>query len=739
MTPKTPIATALMALFAAPLATPAMAQQVDAPMTPAAPAMASNVQAEVALPAAVVTERAPTDDYQPGKATVGGKIPTAIRDIPQSVTVINRAVLDAQSATSLSDALRNVPGITIGGAEGGQIGNNINLRGFSARTDIYLDGFRDRGQYYRDTFNLESVEVLEGPSSMLFGRGSTGGVINQVSKKPGLTPRYEVGGTIGTDDRYRSTVDINQPLSDTAAFRINAFGQSMHSSRDIMSSKDWGVAPSLRLGIGTPTEITISALIEHNRDMPDYGLPALNGHPLSAPMNQFYGLSSDRTVQDVAVVNATVSHKFSPNLTLRNQTQYSRYSIDAIESAGHAVGIRNANGTFTALPSAPTAGLPSYSLDQLWVQLQSHDRKITDTSLSNQTELIAKFPTGPFKHTLVTGMEIGHDTYENQAYSRTGAGMSSGMIGWVPAASQSYASSIGPVTTTVGNLAQSSANIFGIYANDTVELTRHWKVVGGLRWDRFSASVNNTISKPASADQTVNFTSVRTGVIYQPTQSQSYYISYGTSFDPSLETLTVTNGTQALPPVKNRSYEVGAKWDLLGGNLSLNTALFNVNQTNARTQNPDGTYTLDGDIRVRGFELGAVGHITDHWQVIGGYMYLDPKITRALDGTQGNVLANTPRNTFTLWSTYKFAQHWEAGGGLSYMSSRYANNQNTVQVGGYTRWDAMVAYHQPKYDIQLNVWNLFDKRYFDTLIPSDGGRAVPGVGRTVLLSGKYRF
>ena len=203
-------------------------------------------------------------------ASVGSKVPTAQRDIAQSVTVITRALLQSQGATSFQDALRNAPGITIGGAEGGQIGNNINLRGFTAQNDIYLDGFRDRNQYYRDTFDLESIDVLYGPSSMLFGRGSTGGVINQVSKRANLKPSAEVSTTLGTDDRYRTTVDVNHPLSDTAALRVNAFGQSMGSSRDVMKNKDYGIAPTLRLGIGTPTEITLSALIQHNDDMPDY-------------------------------------------------------------------------------------------------------------------------------------------------------------------------------------------------------------------------------------------------------------------------------------------------------------------------------------------------------------------------------------------------------------------------------------------------------------------------------------
>lgn len=732
MMQRTPLALALTAAFTA-LAAPVHAQSSDAPAAASAPA------ASTALPQTDVNDSSIRDDYQRDVATVGGKVPTAIRDIPQSVTVIDKAVLQAQGATSFADALRNSPAITIGGAEGGQIGNNINLRGFSARTDIYLDGVRDRGQYYRDTFYLDSIEVLEGPSSMLFGRGSTGGVINQVSKQANLKPLYEVSGTVGLNDRYRGSFDINQPLSDTAALRVNGYGQDVGSTRDVMKNKDWGLAPTLKLGIGTPTQITLSALIEHNRDMPDYGTVGYNGAPLPISKNQFYGLTSDRTVQDVLVLNGKVEHKVDDSLKISNNLQFSRYRTDAIETSAHAVGVSNGAGGFTTLPTGATAGIPSYSLDQLWVQLQSHDRVITDTSLYNQTDIVKKFDTGPFRHTLIAGAELGRDTYENQTYLRTGPGQASGFLGWIPASSTAYQSSLPGVVTTNGNYASGSAETVALYANDTIELTKQWKLVGGLRWDRYKAQLSNTISSPGYATQTVNYTSVRTGVIYQPTEAQSYYFSYGTSFNPSLEALTVTNNTQALPPETNESFEIGGKWNPFDDNLSLNAALFQITKNNARTQTgTSGQYSDAGKVRVRGLELSASGHLTPNWQLMGGYMYLNSVVVQANDGTQGNVLANTPRHSATLWSTYTLG-HWEFGGGMNYMSMRYAANTNLIRVGGYTRWDATVAWHQPKYDIRLNVFNVFNKSYFDALIPSDGGRAVPGTGRTAMLTGTYRF
>jgi len=733
---NTPLAAAVLVAFATPL----YAQSTATPATgaqPGSPASASSVSAESAtLPTVKVTgQNSRSADFAPDVSSVGAKVPTALRDIPQAAVVVPKAVLQSQAASSFTDALRNVPGITIGAAEGGQIGNNINLRGFSARTDIYLDGFRDRGQYYRDTFNLESIDVLYGPSSLYFGRGSTGGVINQVSKQPTLKPRADVSLQAGTHDRYRTTVDLDTPITSTSAFRINAFGQSLGSSRDVMKSKDYGVAPEVKFGIGTPTEITLSALIQHNRDQPDYGIPALNGHPAPVNRGTFYGFTDDRTIQDVQTLNARIEHRFNDNLKLRNQTQFSHYSTEARATNAASV-LTGPLPTSTALTNG---NYTTIDPSRLFVKLQGKDRNINDHSVYNSTDVEAKFDTGFIKHDVVAGVDLSHETYSNQSFATTTPGLPSNTIAIVPLVDPTYTTRPSNAKTVATNLAESSANGVGIYANDTVSIGEHWKIVGGLRWDRYEASIHNSINAPSYATQTNYFTSVRGGVIWQPADWQSYYVSYGTSFNPSLEALTLTNNTQSLPPEHNKSYEVGAKWDLLGGGLSVTQSLFNIEKTNARTLNADGSYTLDGDVRVRGYQLGLAGHITDKWQVFGGYTYMDATILKALDGTTGKTPANTPRNMLTLWTTYAFTPHWEIGGGPIYTSSRYAANNNFVKVGGYTRWDAMAAYHAKKYDVQFNVLNLTDKNYYDALIPSDGGRAVPGNGRTFLATLNYRF
>jgi catecholate siderophore receptor len=731
---RTPLAAALFSIGTVTLAVslPAWAQSAAPAATPAAAASDANASTAPrdtgALPTVQVNDAADKNTFQAENTTVGAKVPTALRDIPQAVVVINRALLDSQGATSFQDALRNAPGVTIGGAEGGSIGNNVNLRGFAARTDIYLDGFRDRGQYYRDTFDLESIEVLYGPSSMLFGRGSTGGVINQVSKQAQLAPVSEVSAQVGTNDRYRTTVDIGRALSDTAAFRVNAFGQSVGSTRDEMRNKDYGIAPTVKFGIGTPTEVTLSALIQHNRDMPDYGVPPVNGRPVPVDKGTFYGLTDDRTIQDVQIVSARIDHRFSENFQLRNQTQYSHYVTDARESGPSAV-LTGPLSTSTALTNGNFTTLP---LTSLFARIGSHDRMISDQSLYNTTDLISKFVTGPLHHELITGLELGHDSYTNQTTARTNLPIT-------PILDPIYSATPSNSATTIGNYANAGANSVAAYANDTISIGEHWKIIAGLRWDHYQAHIANTISLPSYTSQTNNFTSVRTGVIWQPTETQSYYASYGTSFNPSLETLTVTNGQQNLPPESNRAYEIGGKWDLLNGNLSVNSSLFQITKTNARTAVSTGVYELDGNVRVNGFQTGLSGRITNKWLVFAGYTYLDAEIVEAADGTKGKTPANVPRNTATLWTTYEPFYHWEVGGGVNYMSSRYAANNDLVQVGSFARWDATVAYRQKQYDLRLNLLNLTNKYYYDSLIPSDGGRAIPANGRTVLLTGTYRF
>ncbi|HKY02138.1 MAG TPA: TonB-dependent siderophore receptor [Burkholderiales bacterium] len=678
------------------------------------------------LPEVQVKGQAEGGEYAAGTSTVGAKVPTPIRDIPQAVTVVPRAVMDAQGANTLQDALRYVPGITFSAGEGGNIGDNINLRGQSARTDVFLDGFRDRSQYSRDTFFVESVEVLKGPSSLFFGRGSTGGVINQTTKQASLAPKNEVGVTVGTEDYYRATADFNRPLSETSAFRISTLAHTNESTRDVIEAERYGVAPSFKFGIGTPTEVTLSSMHQRNREIPDYGFAVTPngtkqnpGKPMRADHDNFYGYTDDYFDQDVDVFTARVEHIFSPTLKLRNQTQYSMTSVDARPTRVQSI------DPFLKRPL---------------------DREVDDNSLFNQTDLIIKANTGSIKHTFIAGVEIGREEYERDSF------------GWTP---QDF-----PGTGSIGNPVHESlpgsgarrlddqisvdATTFAVYLNDNIEFTKQWKLAVGLRWDRYDAE-QKTIDVDGDGGGQDKFGRVdkdlsgRIGLVYQPTETQSYYISYGTSFNPSAETVSIGNNTldddgEPLPPEKNESYEIGAKWDFLNGDLSVTTALFRIDKTDARTEDPiTEEVELQGSTRVDGFEIGFSGRITPAWQVFGGYTYLDGEVRDFFDGGEsfdGNQLQNTPEHSFSFWTSYFLTPEWEVGGGFVYSSERVLNNANTAVTDGYTRYDATIAYHQKSYDIRLNVLNLSDEEYFEV---ASSGRAVPAKGRTALVTMAYRF
>jgi catecholate siderophore receptor len=733
--PFTPMAAAILAAFAAQ------------------PAYAQATQPDTRLSEVLVSGSA-DKDYAPGVSTVGGKQPAALRDVAQTVNVVNRAVLEAQAANSMTEALRNVPGITISAGEGGAIGDNINLRGFSARTDVFRDGFRDRGQYSRDTFNLEAIEVLKGASSMLFGRGSTGGVINQVSKKPSLKSSTEVTATVGTDDYYRATLDVDRRLSDTSAVRVAAFGQDLKSTRDVVRNQDFGIAPSVRLGIGTATELTLSALIQRNDDIPDYGFPILTSNgagtirkPADAPANAYYGYLDDHFKQSVNIASAALSHKFSPTLTLRSQLQISDSSTEASPSPLTSSSVRRTAEIKASPTNPPSLRDP---LSDLIASREDRDRDLSDKSVFSQTDLIAKIKSGAMLHTVTTGLELGRDKYREERYV------------WNTTTAQREINLGNPVNGTrqgqraLSRTVATTADTLGVYVNDQIDLNKQWKVVGGLRWDRFKVSSDLSLATlpagfpvdttVASAPHSDSMLSQRAGVIYQPTETQSYYLSYGTSFNPSAETVTQSASTAALDPEKNRSYELGAKIDVLEGALSFNGALFNVSKENARTTDAvTRITTLDGNVRVRGVEVGVVGRITPAWQVLAGYTLLDGKIIKSLDvgtgfdagiASQGKTLQNTPRHNASLWTTYSFLQNWEAGGGLVYASKRYVNNFESAVVDGYTRLDASLAFKQPAYDIRLNLQNATDKKYYEV---ASGGRASPVKGRAVLVTVAYRY
>ncbi len=676
-------------------------------------------------------------DYRRETSSVS-KLTEKLRDTPQAITSVTREEIDARATTAMNDALRSVPGITLGAGETSWQGTNLFLRGFTTRNDMFVDGMRDYGYYYRDPFNNSAIEVLKGPASILFGRGSTGGVIQQVSKTATRGEHRGASLLFGTDDSRRATIDIGGParlLGDTAAVRVNAMvHESEVADRDGARSDRWGVAPTLSLGLGTPTRLRVSYLHQSDDIRPDYGLPWFAGRPARVARDNFYGFDSDYLDTDVDVVTALFEHDFSPTLSIRNQTRYSRARRD-----------------FRIAEPVIPAGTPATTpVEAITISRNVFEGYSTDSFAQNQTDLFVRFATGPFQHTLVTGLELGRER-PNPVYV-TNVGVPTTNLAHPERQVYSVAQSYPRLE------AHTRADVIGVYVLDTIKFGEHWQAMLGARWDRFDSDYRSTgYSATGAVGATTNMQHVdelpsfRAGFVYKPVEQGTIYVSYGESFNPSAEGIesmvssgrAVAQANLALDPEESRTYEIGVKWDVLDGAAMLSAAAFRIEKMNARVPDPvvPGFNTLGGGQRVDGFEVEVVGRVTERWVLRAGYTYLDSEVTRTTPGGPllGAPLTMAPKNSASLWTEYAFTTELKMGLGVVNLSSRLAQNTPTsyLVAPGYTTVDAMAKYALTDHiSLQLNVSNLTDEYYFDQLHPF---HVIPGPGRTALLSMQLRY
>lgn len=655
-----------------------------------------------------------------------------LRDVPQTITVVSAQVIEQQGATTLRDVLRNVTGITFQAGEGGvPAGDQLTIRGFSARTDMYIDGLRDVGGYSRDPFNLESVEVTKGPSSVVAGRGSTGGSINQVTKTPSLQQAYSATIGAGNADYRRTSIDLNQPLAEAglenAAVRLNAMWTDTGvPGRDRVEGERWGIAPSLAFGLGTPTRVTASYTHLSQDNVPDYGLPwvpantnpGLQAYSNSRPpvdQGNFYGLTT-RDYEDIRTDTATlqIDHDFGPRLSLRSTTRYGRTYRDSVITAPR----------FASVNTSTTINR----------QLQSRD--MTDRIAAHTTTLTARLGTGTLRHALVAGVDLSREGSIN--YLRTGPTAPQTDL-FAPNPADPYP---GPIVRT-GASNEGEATGAAVYAFDTLSIGSRWEVTGGLRVDRFDAQYTQTdaagaITERSRVDDEVSW---RAGVVYKPRPTASVYAAAGTSFNPSAEGLTLTAATEALEPERTRSYEVGTKWDVLNERLSLTSAVFRTEKTNARTPgvNPgDPPTVLAGRQIVEGIEAGISGRLSSRATLFAGYALMRGEIAASNTPTEvDNALALTPEQTFNVWATYEFPWRVTAGGGVQYMDSVFRNATNTAQVPSYWLVNALVSYEVNRHlTLRLNANNLTDEVYVDRV---SGGHYIPGARRSIAISTGITF
>lgn len=678
-------------------------------------------QAEAAaLPAInVKTQREENLGYQGVKTTVG-KTPQLLRDVPQAVTVVTEQLIQDRGADTLKEALRNVAGLTFNAGEGGRIGDNITLRGYSLVGDLYLDGMRDIAQYNREVFNIEQVDVLRGSASMLFGRGSTGGVVNQVSKKPFLSNINEAALTVGSDSYKRGTADLNRVVGENAAVRLNVMKTDTNSFRDGVESERWGVAPSFSWGIGTKDEFNLSYYKLKGNNTPDFGVPYFRGKPLNVPVNTFYGLpDSDYQREDTDIATASWIHRFDKDSSVRTVLRKADYDRDL-----WAVAPRLAANTSFIRPTT-------------LLNRQAQRRGGVEHTLTSQTDFTTKLEAAGMKHEILLGAELVKEEANRWNYATTPGNPSTtvGNINAYPVLPAGYGNKtrINPVSY--------DAHTVGIYGQDMISLNKQWKVLVGARHDRFSADYER--AAPAGPlSRTDSEWSYRTGLIFQPTDTASYYASYGTSFNPSGELYALDDRGANTPPEKNRNIEVGAKWDLLDGNIMFRTALFRSQKTNER--NTDLAVSIEqnllsGKRHTDGIEFELAGRITPNWEIFGGLALMNAKIDAAT-GTQRDTLGkrpiNTPQHTANIWSTYRVNERFRLGGGVEAVGKRYGNTTNTNEAPSYVRWDAMAEYQMDKWALKLNVFNLFNRKYYEGVY---AGHILPGTTRIAQLTLSTKF
>ena len=726
----------------ASLSSTALAQTIATPPAPSA-------AAETVLPvvrAKVVSTATGKESVQATRTRIG-KGEQELRDVPQSLTVVTERLIDDRNLDTLKEALHNTAGISFLAAEGGE--EDIRLRGFSlqATGDIFVDGMRDPAFYERDTFNWDRLEVLRGSASMLFGRGSTGGAVNQVSKLPRLFQQNEVAVTLGSSGSVRGTADLNLKTGNNAAFRVNA----MFNLADNYGARidKTGIAPSFRWGIGTSNEFLVSLYHLDNNNGINYGLPWLEGKMLPVDPTSYYGTSTDVSLGNASM--GTLGHvlRFGDRGELKTTLRLGAYKRDqrasvirlaptAVQPGGQAVTQANF-GPGTVLRRSGGNGAA--------VKIQDLD------ALSFQSDYDTKFQAFGMKHSVQAGVDFTKDDFVGY----TAANPASGALlkPDLTAAQNRGSGGVDESLRIVIKNRDFASQAVGLYAQNLVQIAAAWKLLGGLRWDRFegtfrsfstaAASYGALTAERARADALF---SERLGLLFQPTPLTSFHFSYGSSFNTSGDAYQYDVQGSNTPPERSRNFELGAKLDSASGDATLRLALFHATKFNERNRDETSVsptnYVLSGQRHAAGFEVDIAGRITPRWEIYGSYAFIpDAEVDKAssvlgttLTGeTVGQRPGLTPRHSGTIWSTYQVTPKLRMGGGINARSSD-TPQQSTIVAPRFITADLMTEYDVGPVLFKLNITNITDKLYADVLYR---GHYVAGKPRTVQLTTSVRF
>lgn len=675
----------------------------------------------------------PVVGYLASQSATGTKTDTPILTTPQSISVVTKDQIADQGVQNLVEALRYTPSVSLDTFGATTIFDAVKLRGFDAPR--YLDGLRlpfDPGTQFAvpkiETYGLERVEVLRGPSASLYGQTDPGGIINMVSKRPTATPQHEIIGTFGSFNRFQGAFDSSGPIDKNGEFlyRIVGLGYSTDGQQDFVHQNKVFIAPSLTWRPTTDTSFTILSQYQNidNKGWQQYvpgDAAGLRPNPFGRiPYSRYIGEPSvDGYKLEQFSVGYALEHRFDNNLQFRSNFRY-------FDVKNNVAGVRSEG----LLPDSRTA-LRSFNYVNSAAQ---------NVALDNQLQ--ADFATGPLIHKVLAGFD-----YQRQEST---SNYKFAFIAPIDVFAPVYGGFVPPASTLAPFIdTQTTAKQAGLYLQDQVKLDR-WTLTVTGRQDWAQA---DTISKaffPAAGTYLQNdrATTGRAGLNYLFDNGISPYVNYSTSFVP-------TSGTDQFgalfKPTTGEGAEIGVKFRPLGSNLLLTAALFDTTQQNVLTADPTNVIfsVQTGEVRVRGIELEARGNVTRELEIIGAYSKLDPKVTRSNDGFVGNYLPNTALQQAALWTKYTFYDGPVAGlgvgGGVRYVGQSYGNNANTILIPDYTLFDATISfdfkYLRPDlkgWSAQINATNLTNKYYVASCLT---GLPYCGLGsaRTVLGTVKYAW
>jgi catecholate siderophore receptor len=750
---------------AAPLLTQSLMAlaALSAPM--AVHAQQAQDKQEVRMPETTVTATAEVP-FKADKVS-SPKLTQPLLDTTQTISVIRKELIAEQGATSIVDALRNTPGITLQMGENGNTsaGDTFQLRGFATQSSIFVDGVRDLGAVTRDAFNIEQIEVSKGPAGADIGRGAASGYINLVSKSAQLDDINLVTASINSGNNKRVTADVNRTLSPTSAVRLNVLAQDGGViGRDHSKNRSIGVAPSLSLGLGTPTRITLGSQHIRQDNLPDGGIPSIGlkgfynadaGIKAGTRVDSanFYGIASDYEKVDADMLTVKIEHDLASGGKLSNVSRFGKSKMDRI--------LTGINAITGAAGSAPST----------WTIARSRQSVLQDNEiLANQTNLISEFKLGGMSHTVSSGVEFMSE--KQNSFGRAGLGTVNGnnTANLYHPNFNDAVTGLAPVLN--GVFTRGATTTAAAYAFDTIKLTDKFHVNGGLRVEHYTTDSNSAALSTATSHPTLpvgtlvtapylkdsdQLVSWKAGVLYKPAPEGSIYAAFATSKTPpgsSNFALSATAGNVNAPnmdPQTTRNIEIGTKWDVLAKTLALTAAVYRTENLNeiSLLDAPTNTYSQLGKRRVQGVELGMVGQFTRNWQVTAGVATMKNKIVEGTTGANaaGAQVRWSPDVTATLWSSYKVNDKLTVGGGARYVSDQKrlidptlnAATQNVPEVDGYTVADALLSYKLNKnVSIQLNVYNVFDKFYVSSL-NNGGSRFTLGLERSAQLSANIAF